>query len=172
MSVYSFLFAIVSYLIWRLIFKKREGVGLLCFSILFFLVSSYQAITMITEVRQAKIVAKKMSSSVKEFTKDIFSGKGNETSPKSHSSQSYSKSEPLTDWFNNYLSSVKQDYMELNNAMGMEHIETILIPETLSNHYRISEARLKLRKVNQLIDDYEKLLEKKGQLMQSIKLTT
>ena len=52
--------------------------------------------------------------------------------------------------------------MDLNNAMEREHIETILIPETLSNHSRISEARLKLRKVNQLIDDYEKLLEKRS----------
>ena len=82
MSGYYFLFTIVSYLIWRFIFKKREGVGLFCFSILFLSVSSYQAITMITEVRQAKIVAKEISSSVKEFTKDIFSGQGHETSPK------------------------------------------------------------------------------------------
>jgi hypothetical protein len=155
---YSFWFAIVSYLIWRFIFKKKEGVGFLCFSILFLSFSGYQAITMITEVRQAKIVAKDINSSVKEF----ISGQAHETSLKSHSLQSYGKLEPLMDWFENYLLILRQDYMDFNNAMEKEQIETILTPETLSNRSRIIEAKLKLIKINQLIDDYEKLLEKRS----------
>lgn len=159
---YSVLFAIVSYLIWQFIFKKREGGWFVLFSILFFLFSSYQAVTMLTEVRQAKIVAKEMSSSVKESIKDIFSGQGYEAAAKSHPSQSYGKFEPLVGWFKNHLLIIKQDYMNLNNAMEREHIEDLLDPKTLSNHYRISQARLKLRKLNKFIDDYEQLIEKRS----------
>lgn len=162
MLAHSLWVAIVSYLTWRFIFKKRAGIGLLCFSILFFSISSYQALTMITEVRQAKIAAEDVSSSIKEFTKHIFSGQSQETTHKNHSPQSYGKLNPLMVYFKNHLLLVKQDYLDFNNAMGKEHIENILIPDTLSNRSKIVDARRKLKKVNQLIDDYENLIQKRS----------
>ena len=109
--------------------------------------------------QQSQLAVKDLSSSIKEFA-NLVDGKEVRTPPK-RSPQSYGKLQPVMDWLNNHISTIKNDYIEFNNAIEKEHIEILLAPETLSNRDRIIEAKSKLQRINRLYDEYEKQIEKR-----------
>jgi hypothetical protein len=100
--VQIFLIAIVSYLVWRIILKRKAGTGLLCFSILFFLIATFISVNMLKSVYEInvdkiKILNKEMISTLENH----LSGK--EIKQKEYSHGAYGKYASLASWLNEGL---------------------------------------------------------------------
>lgn len=154
MLSYSFFIAILSYLIWRIL-NKMKGGFVLTFSLLFLLVSGYQSAKMLKEISQAKVAVKDINATIKDFLA------GKEITQKNYTSQPQSKLAPLSACFSNYVSTIQQYQTEYTKAIENEQIKNILTSTTLSNPDKIADAKLRLKKAIQLIDNFEKFYEEK-----------
>lgn len=159
---YLFIITPSSYLIWRFFLNKMKGGFVLTFSLLFLVSSGYQSGKMLKETHRAKKEIQQAQNVIKDTNatiKDFLAGK--EINQKNYTSQPQSKLAPISIWSNNYLLSIQQYQKEYTKAIENLQIENILLPTTLSNPDKIADAKLRLKKAIQLIDNFEKFYEEK-----------
>lgn len=158
---YSMWIAIVSHLVWRFIFKKRMQIRLLCFSILFFIISAYQSATMLNEVKKTKSTIKDIDSSISDF----MAGE----QLQQNENRSDDVLTQLSVWLNNHMSNVQQDDLEFNARLE-KLIANIPAHETFTNYANMIRAKNELRYFRQLINDYEeRLRERDNQALNRIR---
>jgi hypothetical protein len=151
----SFFLILVSYFIWNTFLGKKKGTGLLCFSIIFFLLASYHSIKMFREVSTTKKSGKEMVS----ILKDAMSGK--EIKQKDFDDKTYGQMAPILKLINDYLQQIQTDILNMNKEIEEQQIHNMLSQQTLENPILLSKAQVRLQKVQGIINKYEILLRQR-----------
>ena len=73
---------------------------------------------------------------------------------KNYSNKKYGEMAIILDFVDKRQSTYKKNFIEFNNAIEKELSKEIFTPKTLCNDKKIIETRQKLKKVNQLINNY------------------
>jgi len=153
-SVWGFL---VSYFIWRFVFKRKRGTGLLCFSILLLLISSYN----LYEVKEDKILVSVdiFQKEIGSMGKDILDNKAIQS--RDYDSKSYGEWAPVLQVINEGASQLQADFLGLAKEMKEQQIETMLTQHTLEDINRIRKAQERLQKAGESLDRYEIIIRQR-----------
>ena len=141
--------ALVSYLIWILILKKKRGAGLLCFSIIIFLGSGYQSYLMLEKNRALKEAVKSSYSMFENILK------GEEVKQKDFDRNSYGDMTPFMEFFNSYSLQIQNDFIKMENEINQHGSEYIFIQKNLEELESIRQSQIKLKKIRMIYDKYE-----------------
>ena len=112
---------------------------------------------MFNEIHQFKVVRKDVRATAKDFLA------GKEINQKSYTAQSQGGATSFLVWFkvwfNNFLLKAQQLQTEWYKALENAQLGNILLPSTLSDSNKITDARRRLKKFSQFIDNYERSYE-------------
>ena len=156
MTKYSLVIAFVSYLIWRF-FQKKEGIGLLYFSIILLVVGSYRYANMMGEVYEETDTAEQIAAFEKEYKAILRHIATNEdVEPKRFNRATYGELAPMLQALNSWKVQLQKDMVAMREEMQgpatLALVASIVKPETIKSLKLIREGKAKLsihRSVNE-----------------------
>ena len=171
MAGHSIIIALVSYLIWRFYLKKK-GIGLLYFSIIFFVVSSYRCARMMEEVNAATETAEQTAEQAVAFAEEYRTilqdiVKAEHVEPKMFDRRTYGELTPILQALNSYKVQNQKDLVamreEMEGPVTLSLVTSLVKPETIKSLELIKEGKAKLAIHRGVYEKYIVLLQEREQ---------
>ncbi|MEW6182970.1 MAG: DnaJ domain-containing protein [Bacillota bacterium] len=142
---------VLSFILWRYLFRKKQGTGILCFSILLLIASIYQSCLIHRDVHIESETIKEVLSVYSKMATGV------EVRKTEFDKKEYGNAAPALTLLRNYASDLQTDCTNLFNEINKQNFSEVLAQDTLENPQKITEAQVTLSNVLRILDEYEML---------------
>lgn len=147
---YSIWIAIIIYLVWRFVLKKRERFGLFLFSLCFLALSAYESQSMIREMEESRYF-------LEAFQKMIVQTWSGERITKVEI-EKFGRLSPLMSVSYDFFIKIQNSYLSFQKEVEESNLDNALTPKNLKSPNSIFSTRERLIYLSGKIDETEKLL--------------
>lgn len=143
---------LLAFIMWRFIFKKKKGLGLFCFSILF----SFTCIYQIIQIKQSEAFLHKARGErifvINDISHQLDNPQAQTSITNAFSRKQFGDFATIFNSTRRLAAAFSDEEAKLRQAFDELNIDGILVPSTLGNKDSLIEARLRLKNFLQKIN--------------------